>query len=84
MYNIVNNTQPPPLTFVLLGRLSKILLKQKANLFLLFLHILDDPEIYRGAPISLQLVGRRYEDEKVVEALEYITEKIKLPFTQIG
>ncbi|MCJ1375386.1 hypothetical protein MMC20_006621 [Loxospora ochrophaea] len=25
----------------------------------------DDPEKYKGAPISLQLVGRRYEDEKV-------------------
>ena len=25
----------------------------------------DDPEKYRGAPVSLQLVGRRYEDEKV-------------------
>ena len=44
----------------------------------------DDPEIYQGAPISLQLVGRRYEDEKVIEALEYITEQIKLPFTPIG
>jgi Asp-tRNA(Asn)/Glu-tRNA(Gln) amidotransferase A subunit family amidase len=26
---------------------------------------LDDPEFYRDAPVSLQLVGRRYEDEKV-------------------
>ena len=25
----------------------------------------QDPEIYNGAPVSLQLVGRRYEDEKV-------------------
>lgn len=24
-----------------------------------------EPEIYQGAPVSLQLVGRRYEDEKV-------------------
>ena len=28
-------------------------------------YFLDDPEKYAGAPISLQLVGRRYEDEKV-------------------
>lgn len=41
-----------------------------------------DPEKYRGAPVSLQLVGRRYEDEKVIEALEYIQEKIGLPFTK--
>ena len=25
------------------------------------------PEKYQGAPVSLQLVGRRYEDEKVME-----------------
>lgn len=30
------------------------------------------PEKYASAPISLQLVGQRYEDEKVLEALEYI------------
>lgn len=38
------------------------------------------PEKYQGAPVSLQLVGRRYEDEKVVEALEFITQQIGLPF----
>ena len=65
---------------------------------------LDDPEKYAGAPISLQLVGRRYEDEKVryvlqvpyrrrighvlttsntskvIGALEFIKDKIGLPF----
>jgi len=40
------------------------------------------PERYKGAPISLQLVGRRYEDEKVVEALELIKKSIGLPFAQ--
>ncbi|KAK4694244.1 amidase, partial [Lecanoromycetidae sp. Uapishka_2] len=40
------------------------------------------PEKYKGAPVSLQLVGRRYEDEKVVEALELIKESIGLPFAQ--
>lgn len=40
------------------------------------------PEKYTGAPVSLQLVGRRYEDEKVVEALEYIQGKIGLPFAK--
>lgn len=24
----------------------------------------DEPEKYREAPVSLQLIGRRYEDEK--------------------
>ena len=32
--------------------------------------MLDDPEKYQGAPISLQLVGRRYEDEKVCSSTE--------------
>lgn len=33
---------------------------------------LYSPERYADAPISLQLVGRRYEDEKVFEAMELI------------
>ncbi|KAL8907735.1 MAG: hypothetical protein Q9207_001218 [Kuettlingeria erythrocarpa] len=32
-----------------------------------FNHQLYEPEKYRDAPISLQLIGRRYEDEKVSE-----------------
>ena len=39
----------------------------------------DKPETYVDAPISLQLVGRRYEDEKLIEALEFMTEAAKLP-----
>ncbi|KAF2770013.1 putative glutamyl-tRNA amidotransferase subunit A [Teratosphaeria nubilosa] len=35
---------------------------------------LYSPEAYVDAPISLQLVGRRYTDEKVIEALEFILE----------
>ncbi|KAH7126995.1 amidase signature domain-containing protein [Dendryphion nanum] len=41
---------------------------------------LYSPDTYTNAPVSLQLVGKRYEDEKVIEALEYIQEKIGLPF----
>lgn len=37
-------------------------------------HGLYDPERYADAPISLQLVGRRYEDEKLIEALEMMLE----------
>jgi amidase len=40
-----------------------------------------DPELYVDAPISLQLVGRRFEDEKLVQALEMIMEVADLPFT---
>jgi Asp-tRNA(Asn)/Glu-tRNA(Gln) amidotransferase A subunit family amidase len=35
---------------------------------------------YMDAPVSLQLVGRRYEDEKVLEALEVIKMETELPF----
>jgi Asp-tRNA(Asn)/Glu-tRNA(Gln) amidotransferase A subunit family amidase len=38
-------------------------------------------EGYKDAPLNLQLVGRRYEDEKVLRALEVIKEEIGLPFT---
>ena len=38
------------------------------------------PEKYADAPVSLQLVGRRYHDEKVFEAFEYIREATGLPF----
>ncbi|KAF2719156.1 amidase [Polychaeton citri CBS 116435] len=42
-------------------------------------HELYKPETYVDAPISLQLVGRRYEDEKVIEALEMISELADMP-----
>ncbi|KAK8081014.1 hypothetical protein PG997_008832 [Apiospora hydei] len=34
---------------------------------------------YKGAPISLQLVGRRYDDEKLLAALEVILKETGLP-----
>ncbi|KAL8730858.1 MAG: hypothetical protein Q9166_003785 [cf. Caloplaca sp. 2 TL-2023] len=46
-----------------------------------FNYHLYKPEKYKDAPISLQLISRRYEDEKVVEALDFIKAKICLPFT---
>lgn len=42
----------------------------------------DKPEKYVNAPVSIQLVGRRYEDEKVIEAMEYIKEKLELPWAE--
>lgn len=46
-----------------------------------FNYDLYEPEKYRDAPVSLQLIGRRYEDEKVIQAMEYIRSKVSLPFT---
>lgn len=40
--------------------------------------------MYRDAPISLQLVGRPLDDEKVIEAMELIVEKTGLPFAGYG
>lgn len=41
---------------------------------------LYDAGEFDGLPISLQLVGRRFEDEKVLAILEYIKEKTGFPF----
>ncbi|KAF4635511.1 hypothetical protein G7Y89_g2581 [Cudoniella acicularis] len=41
---------------------------------------LYEPDAFHGLPISLQLIGRRFEDEKVLAILEYIKEKVDLPF----
>ncbi|KAF2128547.1 amidase [Dothidotthia symphoricarpi CBS 119687] len=38
-----------------------------------------DPEEFHGAPVGLQLVGRRFEDEKVLGILEHIKKEICLP-----
>jgi Asp-tRNA(Asn)/Glu-tRNA(Gln) amidotransferase A subunit family amidase len=38
-----------------------------------------DPNEFHGAPVGLQLVGRRFEDEKILAILEYITNIIGLP-----
>ena len=41
------------------------------------------PERYKDAPVSLQLVTRRYEDEKCVEILKEIESTLHLIFTQL-
>jgi Asp-tRNA(Asn)/Glu-tRNA(Gln) amidotransferase A subunit family amidase len=37
-----------------------------------FCHELYSPETYKDAPVSLQIIGRRHYDEKVIAALEEI------------
>lgn len=32
----------------------------------------DDPELYDGAHVSLQVVGRRFQEEKVLAITEYL------------
>jgi amidase len=34
--------------------------------------LIDDPEIYHGAPVAVQLVGRRFQEEKMLALAEYI------------
>ena len=36
----------------------------------------DDPEIYHGAAVGLQVVGRRLQEERVLELTELIGEAI--------
>jgi len=42
-------------------------------------HDMYEPAKYKDAPIALQLVGRRYDDEKVIQALEFIKQHVQLP-----
>ena len=37
----------------------------------------DSPETFLGLPLGLQVVGQRYEDEKVLAALEMIEEIVR-------
>jgi amidase len=39
-----------------------------------------DPEEFHRSPVGLQLVGRRFEDEKILGILEHVTRAISLPF----
>ena len=36
-----------------------------------------DPDLYHGAPVSLQLVGKRLQEEKVLEMVEVVSEALK-------
>ena len=45
----------------------------------MYLLMADDPEYFKGAPVNLQVVGRPWEDEKVLAAMELI-EKVLLEF----
>ena len=42
----------------------------------------DNPQEFHGLPVSLQLVGRRFEDEKVLAVLEYLYSVVRLPFCE--
>ena len=37
---------------------------------------IDDPEIYDGAHVAVQLVGRRLQEEKVLAMAEYLGDAI--------
>jgi amidase len=39
-----------------------------------------DPEEFDGSPVGLQLVGRRFEDEKILGILAHIKSSVQLPF----
>lgn len=42
----------------------------------LTIYCIDDPQIYHGAPVGLQLVGRRFQEEKMLALAEYISGEI--------
>lgn len=36
----------------------------------------DDADTYHGAPVGVQLIGRRLQEEKVLTLAEYIGEEV--------
>jgi Asp-tRNA(Asn)/Glu-tRNA(Gln) amidotransferase A subunit family amidase len=39
--------------------------------------VIDDPEIFDGAHVSVQLVGRRLQEEKMIALAEYVGEALR-------
>lgn len=39
--------------------------------------MVDDPEVYHGGPVALQLVGRRLREEDVLEMAEILETALK-------
>ena len=42
------------------------------------IHADYDPKFYHGAPVALQLVGKRLEEEKVLEMVEVVSQVLKV------
>jgi len=38
---------------------------------------IDDPEIYDGANVAVQLVGRKLQEEKMLALAEYVGEQLR-------
>ena len=37
----------------------------------------DDPEIYHGAPASIQILGRRLEEEKLLSVAQIVVDALE-------
>lgn len=37
----------------------------------------DDPDLYHGLPVNVQVIGRRFQEEKVLAITEYIDGLLK-------
>jgi Asp-tRNA(Asn)/Glu-tRNA(Gln) amidotransferase A subunit family amidase len=38
---------------------------------------IDDPQLQQGTPVAVQLVGRRFQEEKMIALLEMFEEALK-------
>ena len=36
----------------------------------------DDEEVFDGMPVGLQLIGRRFDDEKIVGIMTFLSDKM--------
>lgn len=39
---------------------------------------IDDPEIYDGAPAAVQILGRRFEEEKILSIAQLVVDAVNL------
>lgn len=37
---------------------------------------IDDAEVYDGAPVGIQLIGRRLQEEKILTLAEYLGDEL--------
>ena len=53
-------------------------------LFRFVLSLSDDPELFHGLPIGLQLVGRTLEEEAVIAMTEIVDRALKDSRSEVG
>jgi amidase len=67
---------PKHATYIPLNDTDKAIYDKCLSRCLTLLTGTDDPEKYEGGPVGLQIIGRRFEEEKVLDMVEVIASVI--------